>query len=65
VTWPSPAAVYPLRRPAAAKPKAAADAEEVAVEAERLFSGEAGGRASVRSNSASDLRSSLKAIAVA
>ena len=44
-----------------------ADAEEVAVEAERLLSsdGPVGGRASVRSNSASDLRSSLKAIAVA
>lgn len=44
-----------------------ADAEEVPVEAERLLGGDAagGGRASVRSNSASDLRSSLKAIAVA
>ena len=47
------------------KPKSVADADAVAVEAERLLGGEAGGRASVRTNSASDLRSSLKAIAVA
>ena len=46
-----------------------ADAEDVPPEAERLLGvgGDAagGGRASVRSNSASDLRTSLKAIAVA
>ena len=38
------------------------------MEAERLLGGDAsagGGRASVRTNSASDLRTSLKAIAVA
>ena len=52
-----------LCRPSATKPKSVADAEEVPVEAERLLGGD--GRASVRSNSASDLRSSLKAIAVA
>ena len=43
-----------------------ADAEDVPVEAERLLGGDSvGGRASVRSNSASDLRSSLKATAIA
>ena len=53
-------------RPAAAKPKSVADTEGVPVEAERLLGGDGvGGRASVRTNSASDLRSSLKAIAVA
>ena len=45
------------------KPKSVGDTEEAPVETERLLGGD--GRASVRSNSASDLRSSLKAVAVA
>jgi hypothetical protein len=41
------------------------ETEDVPVESERLLGGDGGNRASVRSNSASDLRSTLKAVTVA
>ncbi len=52
-------------RPAAVKPKSVGETEDVPVESERLLGGDGGNRASVRSNSASDLRSTLKAVTVA
>ena len=54
-----------LRRPSAVKPKSVGDTENAPAESERLLGGDGVGRASVRSNSASDLRSSLKAVVAA